>query len=124
MGISLKTHKLLWAHSGGKCAICKNLLIVDPADLNDDPSIVGDEWQSKADLDNWLNTSSRLTSADDLALPKDWYQAEKGFLVWLLARIWPQRYGVLENAMLNYGIVLQDFLNIFDKHADWRERDD
>ena len=183
MGISLKTHKLLWAYSGGKCAICKNPLIIDPADLNDDPSIIGDEchiiarnesftrgdydsltpderdhysnlillckihhkqvddqaadftverlreikraheesvkslwtdadkkrqedeiiyasyvdeWESKAYLDNWLNTSSRLNSADDLALPKEWYQAEKDFLIWLLARIWPRRYLVLE----------------------------
>jgi hypothetical protein len=43
MTISLKTHKILWSRSGGKCAICKNDLVIDPADLNDDPSIVGDE---------------------------------------------------------------------------------
>ena len=43
MAISLKTHKILWAHSGGKCAICKNDLVINPTDLNDDPSIVGDE---------------------------------------------------------------------------------
>lgn len=43
MGISLKTHKILWARSGNMCAICKNELIVDPIDQDDDPSIVGDE---------------------------------------------------------------------------------
>ena len=43
MTVSLKTHKILWARSGGKCAICKNDLVIDPTDLNDDPSIVGDE---------------------------------------------------------------------------------
>src|SRR6266576_5883723 len=43
MGISLKTHKILWGRSGGKCAICKNELIVNPTDLNDDPSVIGDE---------------------------------------------------------------------------------
>src|SRR5215475_5633875 len=43
MGISLKTHKILWARSGNMCAICKNELIVDSIDLNDDPSVTGDE---------------------------------------------------------------------------------
>ena len=43
MTISLKTHKILWGRSGNKCAICKNTLIVDSDDPNDDPSIVGDE---------------------------------------------------------------------------------
>src|SRR6266542_1869046 len=36
MSISLKTHKILWARSGGKCAICKNTLVIDPTNLNDD----------------------------------------------------------------------------------------
>ena len=43
MTITLKTHKILWGRSGNKCAICKNTLIVDSDDPNDDPSIVGDE---------------------------------------------------------------------------------
>ncbi|MFZ0545729.1 MAG: HNH endonuclease [Candidatus Promineifilaceae bacterium] len=43
MGISLKTHKILWGRSGNRCAICQNKLIVDSDDPNDDPSIVGDE---------------------------------------------------------------------------------
>ena len=43
MGISLKTHKILWARSGNMCAICKNELIVDSMCDADDPSIIGDE---------------------------------------------------------------------------------
>jgi hypothetical protein len=43
MGISLKIHKMLWARSGNLCAICKNGLIVDSANPQDDPSVVGDE---------------------------------------------------------------------------------
>jgi hypothetical protein len=210
MGISLRTHKILWGRSGGKCAICKNDLIISPTDLNDDPSVTGDEahiiarkesfsrgdydslsseerdhysnlillckvhhkliddqpasftverlrelksgheeevkskwtdveirrqqdeiiyadyideWAKKADPENWLFTSSRLTSADNLALPKEWYQNQKEFLLWLLGRVWLRRYPVLENALLNYGAVLQDFLSVFDKHVDWDNDD-
>ena len=43
MGISLRTHKLLWGRSGNQCAICKTELVVDSGNPNDDPSIVGEE---------------------------------------------------------------------------------
>jgi hypothetical protein len=204
MAISLKTHKILWARSGGKCAICKNDLVIGPTDSNDDPSIVGDEahiiarsesftrgdydalspderdhysnlillckthhkqvddqpaaytveklreikaqhetmvrerwtseermqqrdeliyasyvdeWASKADLDNWRNTCSWL-SADTPALPKTWYDKQKEFLTWIIGRIWPGRYPLLEAALYNYKAVLQDLLNVFDQHID------
>ena len=208
MGISTRTHKILWGWSGGKCAICKNDLIIDPTTLKDVESVVGDEahiiarkesftrgdydslsseerdqypnlillckvhhkqiddqpdfftveklreikrhheeevkaqwtdtdakkqedeilyagyvdeWQMKASLDNWRNTSSWL-SDDTPTLPRDWYDAQKEFLIWLLGRIWPRRYLLLEGALLNYGVVLGDLLNVFDRHLD-RDRE-
>lgn len=42
MGISLKTHKLLWAGSGSRCARCKRQVVEDET-LTDDPSVVGEE---------------------------------------------------------------------------------
>jgi hypothetical protein len=42
----------------------------------------------------------------------------EGFLIWITSRIWPGRYPLLEKALLNYKAVLQDFLNVFDKHID------
>jgi len=209
MSISLKTHKILWARSGGKCAICKNDLVVDPADLNDDPSIVGDEahiiarsesftrgdydalspeerdhysnlillckthhkqiddqpaeytaeklreikarheaevkehwtdeekrkqkdelvyagyideWATRAHLGNWRGVCSCL-SADTPTLPKLWYDDQKEFLIWIIGRIWPGRYPLLESALHNYKAVLQDLLNVFDQHIDydWEE---
>ena len=44
MGISLKTHKLLWGRSGNKCAFsdCRHDLIADETE-SDDESIIGDE---------------------------------------------------------------------------------
>jgi hypothetical protein len=205
MGIALKTHKILWARSGNMCAICKNELIIDSLNQNDDPSIVGDEahiiarqetftrgdydtltpeqrdhysnlillckihhkqiddqpvhytverlreikstherevkatrseadekrqqddiiysgyideWERRTDLDNWRNTCSWL-SADTPTLPKNWYNGQKEFIIWIIGRIWPHRYTGLENALHNYKAVLQDFLNVFDKHIDY-----
>lgn len=76
-----------------------------------------DEWQRRADLDNWTSTCSWL-SADTPTVPKAWYDNQKVFLIWIIGRIWPKRYPSLESALLNYKSVLQDFLNTFDKHID------
>ena len=205
MSISLKTHKILWAPSGGKCAICKNELVIDPSNLNDDPSIVGDEahiiarsetftrgdvdslqpedrdhysnlillckihhkqiddqpaeytveklrnikakheaevkqhwtdedrkkqqdeliysgyideWARMAQLDDWRAISSYL-SDDTPSLPRTWYNAQKEFIIWIIGRIWPHRYPLLESAFQNYKAVLQDLLNVFDRHVEY-----
>ena len=211
MAISLKTHKILWGRSGNQCAICKNELIFDSGDPNDDPSIVGDEahiiarsesftrgdydalspeerdhysnlilvcktdhkriddqaaqftverlrkikaehelevksrrkgpeekrqrddiiystyideWQRRADLDNWRNVCALLTSADTPTLAKAWYEAQKESLIWIIGRIWPRRYPLLRKALLNYKAVIQDFLNVFDRYAEPDPKDD
>ena len=209
MGITLKTHKILWGRSGNRCAICKNSLIVDADDPSDDPSVVGDEahiiarkptftrgdydsltpeerdhysnlillckvhhkqiddqpahytvehlreikaahekevaadrseeerkqrddilyagyvdhWARLADLDHWRDTCSWL-SADTPTLPKQWYDNQKDFLIWIISRIWPGRYPSLENSLHNYKAVLQDLLNVFDKHIDYDREDE
>ena len=210
MGISLKTHKILWGRSGGKCAICKRDLVIDATDSGDDPSVVGDEahiiarmesftrgdhesvppeqrdhysnlillckvdhkiiddcpteytverlreikanheeeikahwtpadkqkqhddeiyasyideWVRRNDLDNWQTLSSHATSSYSPALPKQWYESAKDLIPWIIARIWPNRYPILENALFNYKAVLQDFLLEFDKHIDWDRKD-
>ena len=210
MTISLKTHKILWARSGGKCAICKNDLVIDPTDLNDDPSIVGeeahiiarsesftrgdydspspeerdhylnlillckthhkqvddqpaeytveklreikarheaavkehctdedekkqkdeliyagyiDEWGTKAHLDNWRAVCSWLSS-DSPTFPKAWYDDQRELLIWIIGRIWPGRYPLLESALHNYKAVLQDLLKVFDQHIDHDRKDE
>jgi hypothetical protein len=42
MPISQLNRKLLWARSGNRCALCKNVLILDATE-HDDESVVGDE---------------------------------------------------------------------------------
>jgi HNH endonuclease len=211
MGISLKTHKLLWGRSGNQCAICTSRLIIDSENPNNDPSVVGDEahiiartesftrgdydalagaerdqysnlillckthhkqvddqsahftverlrvtkamhereiqshlsgpekrqyeddiiysgyideWQKKADLDNWRYLCGHVCSADAPTLPKGWHKDEREFIRWVISRIWPRRYPPLENALINYKAVLQDFLNVFDRHTEHTKKSD
>jgi hypothetical protein len=42
MPISLKTHKMLWGRSGNRCAICRQELVVDATET-DDESLIGEE---------------------------------------------------------------------------------
>lgn len=44
MGISTKTHKMLWGRSGNRCAFpdCKLVLVMDETET-DDPSVIGEE---------------------------------------------------------------------------------
>ena len=42
MSISDKTRKVLWGRSGNRCAICKNELVIDATEQNDE-SVVADE---------------------------------------------------------------------------------
>lgn len=65
MGISLKTHKLLWGRSGNKCAFadCRNDLIADETET-DDESIIGDEAHIVARSEDGPRGVSKLTEEE------------------------------------------------------------
>ncbi|MDS3862427.1 HNH endonuclease signature motif containing protein [Thermosynechococcaceae cyanobacterium BACA0444] len=72
MGITDKTRKILWGHSGNRCAICKRELTMDASPGNDE-SIVGDECHIVArELGGSRNDSSfpanKLNSYENLIL--------------------------------------------------------
>lgn len=62
MGISLKTHKILWGKSGNKCSFpdCKIDLVMDESET-DDPSVVGEEAHIVARKKNGPRGISELT---------------------------------------------------------------
>jgi hypothetical protein len=62
MGISLKTHKMLWGRSGNRCALptCRKNLVEDETQT-DDPSIVGDEAHIVAREEDGPRGKSLLT---------------------------------------------------------------
>jgi hypothetical protein len=81
-----------------------------------------DEWQSRADLDNWRNLSFWMLTSDAPGMPIAWYEDQRAFITWIIGRIWPERHKRLESALINYKAVLQDLLNVFDRHSEPRNR--
>ena len=65
MGISLKTHKMLWGRSGNRCALptCRKNLVEDETQT-DDASIVGDEAHIVAREEDGPRGKSLLTSEE------------------------------------------------------------
>jgi TIR domain len=95
---------------------------VDFIDQNDDQvyKLIIREWVRCTDLDNWAGWSSFiLTNRPTLSTERDdeliWLAG------WLFERIWPKRYPVLNEAFINFRLVLLDFYHTFHKYSEARE---
>jgi hypothetical protein len=77
------------------------------------------EFCERVDLDNWQKWSSWVLSGG--GYPRIWkYMHARLDLLreWLLSRVWPRRYTEIEDSLENFRLVLEDFLNVFDEHAE------
>ncbi|MGP0060068.1 MAG: hypothetical protein ACLPID_12360 [Beijerinckiaceae bacterium] len=100
----------------------------DTLKQKDDETYVGciDEWSRRCHLEHWTEWTSSIFSEGqpslDVAMNKDLEQLCR----WMMKRIWPGRYSGLESAMRNFAYVLQDFLRVFNKHAEkpWANADE
>ncbi|WP_340104900.1 HNH endonuclease [Rhodohalobacter sp. 8-1] len=65
MSIDLRTHKILWAKSGNRCAYegCKNELVIDET-ITDDDSIIGEEAHIVARKENGPRGNHDLSQAE------------------------------------------------------------
>lgn len=65
MGISLKTHKMLWGRSGSRCSMpsCRISLVEDETET-DDPSLIGDEAHIIAREENGPRGKSDLSTEE------------------------------------------------------------
>ncbi|RYY86354.1 MAG: HNH endonuclease [Chitinophagaceae bacterium] len=201
MSITVKTQKMLWGRAANRCAICRNELVMDASET-DDESVVGeachivassndgprgnspltpeqrdkygnlillcnihhkqiddqhvafsierlntlkqthedwvctqlgfdtakqrddefyagvlDEWESRIDLNNWLNRASPILCNGQPSIDKELFQALEDIRAWLLSRHWPGRYPAIESAFSNFRHVTQDFCTTFNEHA-------
>lgn len=80
-----------------------------------------DEWQSRADLDNWLAVTSYLMGATP-AVDKLFLQRLDELRIWLLSRVWPESGAALRAALENFRLVVNDLVCRFREHADDRDR--
>jgi hypothetical protein len=95
---------------------------VDFIDQNDEQvyKLIISEWARCTDLDNWAEwSSSILTYRPTLSTERDdeliWLAS------WLFQRIWPKRYPVLNEAFINFRLILLDFYHTFHKYSERSE---
>jgi hypothetical protein len=82
-----------------------------------------DIWSERCGLGEWNAWTSWLLSPEP-SLEAERFDALKALPEWLLSRIWPNDYfPKLKEALINFRSVLNDFLNVFKKHAEpWRDK--
>ena len=74
-----------------------------------------DKWSELAGIDNWKNWSSYVLSNGQPEISVEQYNKFKELEIYLLSRVWPKRYDIIEFSLMNFKAVLSDFLNVFDK---------
>lgn len=73
--------------------------------------------------ENWNGWTSYIISSSTSGMTKGHYNNLKELGNYLLNRVWPKIYPELENAFLNFRLILTDFLLVFDKHITDRKWD-
>jgi hypothetical protein len=76
-----------------------------------------EEWATRMQLDKWTDWASWLTSYGQPSISAEMKQALEDIGPWLLSRVWPRRYPLLEDAFENFRLVAQDFRSEFSEHA-------
>lgn len=111
---------------GHELWVKKQLQIFDPKKQRDDEIYATyiEQFESYIDVDNWNAWTSYLLSHDQPSINREQKEQLEKLRVWLLNRIWPQRYSGIESAFENFRRVLQDLLNKFDLHSiEWGENE-
>ncbi|MCR9072661.1 MAG: HNH endonuclease [Alphaproteobacteria bacterium] len=77
-----------------------------------------DTWQRLAHVENWLAWSSSVLSGGQPTLRREISDDLDELRHWLLNRVWPRYYPGLERSFENFRRVLEDFYNLFHRHAE------
>lgn len=81
-----------------------------------------EEWERKSSLTIWRDWTSGLLAPQPY-LVVEVNEELQDLPRWLLSRVWPKRYSEVEDAFINFRVVLANLLRVFFEHAekeDWR----
>lgn len=73
------------------------------------------EWETRLDVSHWQAWSSNLLSPQP-SMAATRYAAWDEARIWLLNRVWPERRQLLEDAFLNFRLVLEDLFVLLQEH--------
>ena len=98
----------------------KSSLIVDYQKQRDDEiySTYLDKIIALANVENWKAWTSYLYGGGHARMDKDQYDNLRALVVYILSRVWSGRYPQLEASIQNLKNVTNDFLKVFDEHAE------
>jgi len=71
-----------------------------------------------ANVENWKGWTSHIYGGGHARLYKEQYDNLRKLNEYILSRVWPKRYLKLELSIQNLKNVLNDFLKVFDEHAE------
>jgi hypothetical protein len=77
-----------------------------------------DKWNNLANTKNWRSWTSFILSDGLPSIGIKQYNKLKELNNYIFSRIWPKRYMELETAFNNFGLVLNDFIDVFSKYRE------
>jgi hypothetical protein len=77
-----------------------------------------DDWHRLCHVSHWMGWSSYVLGSGQPRMSDELNEHLEEARRWLISRIWPKRYADLEFAFNNFRSVLEDFHNLFSKHAE------
>ncbi len=98
----------------------KSTLQIDPQKQRDDEvySTYLDKIIQLANAENWKAWTSYLYGGGHARMNKEQYENLRALVEYILSRVWSHRYTKLEASIQNLKNVTNDFLNVFDEHAE------
>jgi hypothetical protein len=80
-------------------------------------ALIIEEFANRSHMEEWQHWSYDVLSHGQPCLDSAVHAQLVELGQWLLKRIWPGRYQEFENSILNFRLVLQDFLTAFGQHS-------
>lgn len=102
----------------------KENLLVDPVKLRDDERYATyiEKFIGLTDLHGWTNWTSWIIGSMEV-FPKERFEALQTIPDYIVSRIWPHRYPLLEAAFFNFKSVLNDLISVYYKYPADRDGD-
>ena len=112
--------KLLQIKESHETWVHESLGTFDPQKQRDDELYADyvDRWAKLVRVHDWISWTDGIFYAGQPRISKEMDANLEEARTWLLNRMWPHRYPALEEALMQFRWVLEDFQMLFRQHAE------
>jgi hypothetical protein len=112
--------KLLEIKESHEASVRESLGTFDPVKQRDDELYADyvDRWDKLVGLRDWISWTGGIFYGGQPRISKDMDVKLEEARTWLLNRVWPHRYPALEQALMQFRWVLEDFQMLFREYAE------